>query len=92
MNPNEIADIIDKRVKRATEKAFNKMYKRGIVASASGRYADVRIEGNSVATKGIPVLGNYNPVVGDKVLILSIGDTGTNLIIMGPIYASAPGS
>lgn len=85
MNANDIADIIEQQIAKATDRLAERTYKRGIISAVSGRKADVKIEGNTVATKGVICLGSYSPVVGHKVLVLSIGRTGANLVIMGSI-------
>lgn len=83
MNPNEIADIIERMVRKANDSLINRTYKRGEVSAVSGQVASVYIEGNTTATVGIPCLYSYTPVIGHIVLIVSIGDTGANLVVIG---------
>lgn len=78
----EMADIIQAFVGQSSK---GSTFRRGIIQSVSGRRANVRIDGNSVATQSVLCLGSYTPVVGHKVLLVSIGDTGANLIILGSI-------
>lgn len=83
IDPNALAEIIEQMVTRATEKIYNRTYKRGEVSAINGQFADVYVEGNPVATTNLPALYSYTPVVGHKVLIVSIGTSGANLVIMG---------
>lgn len=85
LNPNEIAETIERLATKATDKIADRTYKRGVVNTVTGQKASVYIEGNLVATPGIPSLGTYAPRTGDKVLILSIGRSGANPVILGPI-------
>lgn len=79
----EIADIIEAYVKN---NEGNQSMRRGVISVVrSGNKADVKIEGNPVAAKSILCLGSYSPVVGEKVLVASIGGTGANLLILGGI-------
>lgn len=80
-----LAEIIGQFVDNRNDKTINRTYKRGIVDKATKNTADVFVEGSTVATKNVLALDSYAPVKGDKVLIVSIGDTGANLIILGSI-------
>ena len=84
-DPNDIATTIKRLVDSATEKLSQRTYKRGIIASVSGSKASVYVEGNTTATPGVITLGTYQPKPNDKVLLLSIGETGANLVILGPL-------
>ena len=83
IDPNELASIIEAMVKKATTNIVNRTYKRGTIATINGQFANVYVEGNTTATANIPALFSYVPVVGHKVLIVSIGETGANLTILG---------
>lgn len=83
-NPNDIAEIIDRLIK-ANLKTSGHTFKRGIVSARNEQTADVKVEGNTTATQGIICIDAYKPFVGDKVLILSIGESGANLIVLGKI-------
>lgn len=85
LDPNALADIIERMVKKATDGVVNRTYKRGVIASVAGQVVSVNIEGNAVATSGVICLSHYVPAVGHKVLIASIGDTGANLVVIGRI-------
>lgn len=85
MNPREIAAIIDSRIEKQLERVYNKQYLRGIVDSVVGQKADVFIEGSTTAHPNIACIGSYRPAVGDKVLLLSIGTSGANYVILGCI-------
>lgn len=88
LDPNEIATIIQNLVKGATDKLSQRTYKRGIISAVTGQKASVKVEGNTVATPGVICLDNYRPQVNDKVLLLSIGDSGANLVILGRLSAT----
>lgn len=80
-----LADIIEQMIARRLDKLENRTYRRGVVASVNGQIADVYIEGSTVATEKIRSLRSYTPVVGHVVLVLSIGRTGANQVILGRI-------
>ena len=73
-----IQDLIEKN-----QESFARMFKRGIIADHDGQYADVYINGSPIATEHILCVDSYQPVIGDKVMILSIGTTGANHLIVG---------
>lgn len=83
IDPNAIAETIEQMVNKGIEKIYNRTYKRGVIDTINGQFADVFIEGNTVATVAVPAVYSYLPVVGHKVLIVSIGTTGANLVILG---------
>jgi hypothetical protein len=92
MNPNKdskftgfkrIADVIENLIDAKLAKMNTQTYMRGVVDTASGKVAAVFIEGNATSTKGIPVLVPVAP--GDKVMVVSIGVTGANLLVMGSL-------
>lgn len=85
MNATEIADIIQAYVKNADQKALNRTFKRGVIVDTDGQKADVEVEGNDTPTQGILSIGSYRPTVGDRVLVVSIGESGANLLILGSI-------
>ena len=85
LDANRIAAIFEQQIDAKINRLQNRTYKRGVVTAVSGAKADVEIEGNPVATQGIPSLVSYVPHVGDKVVILSIGTTGANLLILGSL-------
>lgn len=90
-----MARTINELIEKSNDKSLNRTFKRGIVGTVTGQYADVFIEGNSVSTKKILSLASYQPFEGHKVLVLSIGDSGTNLLILGrldPVYSGGGGS
>lgn len=84
LDPNQIAETIDRLIK-ANLKSSGHTYKRGIVSAFSHQTADVKVEGNTTATQGIICIDSYKPFIGDKVLILSIGESGANLIVLGKL-------
>lgn len=83
IDPNALAETIEQMVNKGIEKIYNRTYKRGEIAAINGQFADVYIEGNTVATLKVPALFSYTPVIGHKVMIVSIGTTGANLVILG---------
>lgn len=89
LDPKSIADTIENLVQEAVDKPINKTFKRGIVASYQGQFANVYVEGNTVATQNIICLSSYAPAIGDKVLVLSIGSTGSNLVVLGSLQGGA---
>jgi hypothetical protein len=89
VDPNEMANIIDGMIKASSDRIANRTFKRGIISAINGQYCDVLIEGNPVATEKIVCLASYIPHVGDTVLILSVGTSGSNLLVLGAIYTTA---
>ena len=89
---NEIASIIENLVNDSTDKIRNKTFKRGIIDEivTENQYCSVFVEGNSTSTPDVLSLASYKPFSGDKVLMVSIGSTGANLLILGSIEASPP--
>lgn len=89
MNPKEIARIIDDRIVDQLNKLYTKQYQRGVVSAVAGNLASVKLEGNLTAYPAILCLSPYVPKVNDKVLVLSIGSSGANLLVIGKIDANA---
>lgn len=80
-----LAQMVSQFVRRETDKTQNRMFKRGVIDSVVGQKADVFIDGATVTTQSVLCIDSYTPQVGDKVLIISIGSSGANLIIIGSI-------
>lgn len=78
-----MAQIIGQFIDDRNERIINRTFKRGIVSAVDGTRADVKVDGSDVATKNVLCLASYAPFIGDKVLLLSIGDTGANLVVLG---------
>lgn len=87
MNPDEIAVIIQREIDRRLDAYALKQFQRGIVVDVNGRRADVQIEGSENATGNILCISNYTPRVNDKVLVLRIGTSGANFLILGNLDA-----
>lgn len=82
----ELANLIFNQVQKSTEKVSDRTFKRGVIVEVNANgTSDVEVEGSPVATENILSLASYSPKVGDKVLLLSIGNTGTNLLILGAL-------
>lgn len=84
---NELAQIINSRVSKAVEALNQNTFKRGVVSAVSAdlRYVDVKIEGNTTALPNIICIETYRPRLDDRVLLLSIGSTGTNYVCLGAL-------
>jgi len=85
MNASQIAELIKREIDRRFDQIDTKTYYRGVITAVSSNKASVQIEGLATPFPDILSLGNYRPKVGDRVLVLSIGKTGTNFVILGPI-------
>lgn len=85
-DPNDIAATIKSLMDSSIDKVQNRTFKRGVIAAVTGWTADVYVAGNTTTTtKKVISLASYQPTVGDKVLMLSIGDSGANLVILGKL-------
>ncbi|RKD21488.1 hypothetical protein BEP19_14805 [Ammoniphilus oxalaticus] len=62
-------ELIDKLFR---EKGFYNLYDDGKVASVSGRFASVYINGATVATPDIPIRQGVSVSVGDEVRVLNV--------------------
>lgn len=85
MDPLKIAELIQNQVNDAMDTIAKKTFYRGTVAAIKGRMVNVYIEGNTTATQNIVCLISYKPIVGDKVMVISIGNSGTNFLCLGKI-------
>lgn len=82
---NEIAKIIKNEVNNAVKELSQKTFYRGVVDAVVDNIADIFIEGSADATPSITCIGSYNPIVGDVVMVVSIGTTGANFLCLGKI-------
>lgn len=86
IDPTELAQIIQDMVGNATTEVSDRTFKRGVVTAVdSNGYADVEVEGSATATQHLSSMASYSPTVGDKVLLLSIGTSGMNLLLLGKL-------
>ena len=90
MDPKQIAKIIAQEIDRRLNFSIQKQWQRGVVQAIAGQTADVFIEGSSDPHPGILCVDSYRPMVGDKVLILRIGNSGANFVIVGRIDGIMP--
>lgn len=81
----KIAQIISQEIDKRMAVLYNKQFQRGIVDAVNGQFADVFIEGATDAHPDILCLGSYKPAVDDKVLVLRLGNSGSNYLVVGPI-------
>jgi hypothetical protein len=88
MDPKKIAEIINQSVKDASYEIANKTFYRAIVTAIKGTLVQVTVEGGSGDIPNVPCMYSYKPAVGDKVLMLSIGLTGTNFLVIDKIADS----
>ncbi len=90
MNPDEIAKIISQEVDTRIAGIINTMHLRGVVnAIVDDTHVDLKIEGSENVTAGVRVASSYVPQVGDRVLILNMGLSGANLLVIAPLtYAT----
>lgn len=78
--------LIETMVNDRSRKFYERTFRRGIVyAVVSETVCDVQIDGATSPTLRVPCLGSYLPIVGQKVLVLSIGESGSDLIVLGPL-------
>lgn len=85
MDPERIAEIIKSEIDKRFNILAKKTYYRGEIDAVNGQFADVLIEGSTTPHPNIMALDGYTPKIGDKVLILSIGVTGSNYVILGSL-------
>lgn len=89
MNATQIAELIRREIDKQFNKISEKTFYRGVITAAHGVKANVALEGSSASLPNILCLSGYGPTVGDKVLVLSIGNTGTNFVVVGKIDENA---
>lgn len=86
INAVDLGRVVEYMVADGARKFYERTFRRGIVDTViSETVCDVQIEGNTTPTLRVPCLGSYLPIVGQKVLILSVGETGGDLIVLGPL-------
>lgn len=90
MNPKEIAEIIKNEITKQVNDLAYKTYYRGEITAVLGNHASVEIEGGSEALTEVLSIGSYAPKIGDRVLVLSIGRSGANHLILGRLSGSEP--
>lgn len=85
MNADKIAQVIQQQLSELFTDISDKTFMRGEVVGISGRMVEVLVEGNDYSLPGVVCLASYHPNYGDKVLLVSIGRTGTNFIALNKI-------
>lgn len=85
MDPAAIAQLIKQEIDKRFGDLANRTFYRGEITAVEGVKADVKIEGSSAALPNVLCIASYTPAVGEKVLVLNIGTTGTNFLIIGKI-------
>jgi hypothetical protein len=87
---NDLAPVIAQMIAAQTDANGSRDFKRALVSSVYECYADVLVEGNSVLTRNVIIGHGVKMKIGDQVLVLSIGDSGTNLMILANITRQMP--
>lgn len=87
---NDLAPIIQQMINAETEKLKARTFRRAKVSTIFQCYADILVEGSTVITKNVLIAPNVRLSVGDDVLVLSIGESGTNLVIMANVTKQFP--
>ena len=87
MNPNDIAKIISNEIDLRVNSFLDHQYERGVISGIAldAKTCSVKIQGSDNARLNIPYLLSYRPILNDKVLVLNIGRTGANLLIVGSL-------
>ena len=85
MNPDKLTEVISNEVDKRIAIYVDNQYKRGVVSAVSGNYADVKINGASVDTPNVPVIIGFTPTVSQMVLIINMGASGANMLIIGAL-------
>ena len=85
MNPQQVAAIVKAEINKAKAQVANGTFYRGIVAAISvdGRKVNVYVEGSENVHPNILCMSGYQPNIGDQVIILNIGLTGSNFLCIG---------
>lgn len=90
MNPQQIASLIKQEISKALRTITDQTFYRGEITAVSGKTASVQIEGGGGSVPNILCIGSYVPVVGHRVLLISIGKTGSNFLILGRLDGLVP--
>jgi hypothetical protein len=86
MNPAEIAQIISREIDRRLGSYIDNQYLRGIVESIQDvSHVNVYVDGSLNVTGNLPVIKGLVPKVGEKVLILNMGRSGANLLVVASL-------
>ncbi len=83
MNPQQIAEVISKEIDARLGGMVDSAYLRGVITAVDGATCSVKIEGATTAMVGIPTIGSYKAIVDDQVLVINIGRTGANFVVIG---------
>ena len=86
MNPADVAALIKREITQAFQDISDRTYYQGEIDAVVDEYtADILLEGNTTVMPAISSVRSYRPKVGDRVLVLSIGRSGANHVILGRI-------
>lgn len=91
MNPQQIAKIVQTEINKGLTNILTQTYYRGVVTAANSNKAHVLLEGSLSPVLNISTLNGYLPKVDDLVLVLSIGRSGANYVILGKLGAGGIG-
>ncbi len=83
MNPRQIAQLVGDEITKRLLRLDTKTFQRGIVSATAGNRATVAIEGAAGTIPNILCMTGYSPKIDDKVLVLSIGSSRSNFLIVG---------
>ena len=83
MNPQQIAALVKTEINKAVGNLANRSVYRAQVVAVAGSRVNVIMEHAAGVHPNILCMSGYQPVVGDQVLILNIGLSGSNFIVIG---------
>lgn len=86
VDPYAFADVIRGTVRRKTQKLYDRTFRTGTVSTINSDVScNVLVEGSTTPTQAIICVSSYTPRPGDKVLLLSAGESGADLMVFGPV-------
>lgn len=83
MNPQQVAQLVKSEINKAISGLANRSVYRAEVVAVAGSRVNVIMEHASGVHPNILCMSGYQPMVGDQVLILNIGLSGSNFICIG---------
>lgn len=83
MNPQQVAQLVKSEINKAISGLANRSVYRAEVVAVAGSRVNVIMEHAAGVHPNILCMSGYQPVVGDQVLILNIGLSGSNFIVIG---------
>lgn len=83
MNPQQIAALVKSEINKAVSNLATRSIYRAEVVAVAGNRCNVIMEHATGVHPNLLCMSGYQPMVGDQVLILNIGLSGSNFVVIG---------